>query len=70
MKQRDLTKRIAQAAASNNCTWELVRQGAEHEIWACNGQRVSIPRHREINELTAQSIMKSLNDQLGEGWWR
>jgi hypothetical protein len=31
---------------------------------------VTIPRHREINELTALGIFKSLEPELGENWWR
>jgi len=28
------------------------------------------PRHREINEITAGSILKQLDAVLGEGWWK
>lgn len=32
----------------------MLRQGANHELWVFNGQRLTIPRHNEINELTAR----------------
>jgi len=31
---------------------------------------VTIPRHREINELTALAVERLLEAELGEGWWR
>lgn len=50
--------------------WWLVREGGEHEIWACGSVTVSIPRHREINERTAGAILRDLAGELGEDWWR
>lgn len=41
-----------------------------HDVWECGGLRVSIPRHREINELTSLGIMRALEQKLGEDWWR
>ncbi|MGX1848911.1 hypothetical protein [Streptomyces sp. NPDC055299] len=32
--------------------------------------RVVIPKHTEVNELTGQGICKTLEPELGEGWWR
>jgi Asp-tRNA(Asn)/Glu-tRNA(Gln) amidotransferase A subunit family amidase len=39
-------------------------------IWQCGVTKVTIPRHREINELTAGAIFRALEDELGRGWWR
>lgn len=50
-------------------TWELVRQGAAHEIWALDHRWITIPRHREIKEGTAQAIMKAFEEELGTRWW-
>ena len=30
------------------------------------GRQITIPRHREINEVTAMAIMRDLDTQLGE----
>lgn len=46
-----------------------VREGGKHTIFDVGGQLVSVPRHREINELTAKGIMRDLEDVLGEDWW-
>jgi mRNA interferase HicA len=37
---------------------ELIREGANHTLYRVNGNPVTIPRHREINELTAKAILK------------
>lgn len=49
--------------------WTLVREGAEHEVWALDGRRITIPRHREVNEGTAQAIIKSFEEEFGTRWW-
>lgn len=70
MKRRDLIATIAAAAREAGLSWELVRDSGAHEIWSLDGQRTSVPRHREINEITAEAIMKDLEDKLGKDWWR
>jgi hypothetical protein len=70
MKRTDLTRRIRVAARSADLTWELVRHGSAQEVWRLGGRRITIPRHREINEVTAMAIMRDLETELGDGWWR
>jgi|TARA_B110000116_G_C16397721_1_gene385912 mRNA interferase HicA len=56
MKRRDLIKKIEQMG----CTF--IRHGGRHD-WYQNpetGNCQPIPRHREINELLAKSILKKL----------
>jgi hypothetical protein len=45
-------------------------QGGRHEVWQCGNTKVTIPRHREINEITVRAILKILEAELGPGWWR
>jgi mRNA interferase HicA len=70
MKRRELLRRLADAAGEAGLAWELVRQGSSHELWRCGGALVTVPRHREINDLTALGICRALETELGEGWWR
>jgi hypothetical protein len=70
MKRDDLLRRIATRARSQGVEWRLDRQGANHEIWMCGAIEVAVPRHREINEMTGVGICRSLEAELGEGWWR
>lgn len=70
VRRRALLRRIADAATINGLVLEQVREGANHTIFAVGDFQFSVPRHREINEYTAQAIMKDLADQLGKDWWR
>jgi mRNA interferase HicA len=70
MKRRDLLLKISKAAKVVGIDWEPVREGAEHTIYRIGSQKVSVPRHREINQLTAEGILKDTEEELGKGWWR
>lgn len=70
MKRADLIRKISRAAADRGIDFGELRQGGSHTIYRCGGQNVTVPRHNEINEMTARGIMRDLEDQLGEGWWR
>jgi mRNA interferase HicA len=66
----ELKRRIQSADQARRVAWRLVRQGGRHEVWQCGSTKVTIPRHREINEITARAILKTLEAELGLGWWR
>jgi mRNA interferase HicA len=52
MNRRDLIKKL-----ENNGWWKA-REGDNHTIYT-NGKRSEpIPRHKEINEITAKAILK------------
>jgi hypothetical protein len=70
VKRRELLKKITAAARSRGLTLEQIREGANHTIFAIGDHQFPVPRHNEINEYTAQAIMRDLTDQLGEDWWR
>jgi mRNA interferase HicA len=70
VKRRALLKRIAAAAAEADIDFGLVREGAEHSVYQCGSERFTVPRHAEINEITAVSIMRHLESHLRRGWWR
>lgn len=59
MKRRDLVAEVEQAG----CV--LLRHGGRHDIYhnPKTGRSEPIPRHREINELLAKKILKSLAQQ-------
>jgi hypothetical protein len=70
VKRRDLLKRIRAGAKAAGVTFGQVREGANHTIFAVGRFEFTVPRHTEINEYTAQEILKDLESELGEGWWR
>jgi mRNA interferase HicA len=70
VKRDDLLRKISKAARKQDLRLQLVREGGNHSIYRCGSQRVTVPRHREINEMTANGIMTDLEGVLGEGWWK
>ena len=57
MKYRDLIRRITEEGAA------FVRHGGDHD-WYRNvitGVMDAVPRHREINEITARRIIRRLS---------
>ncbi len=53
MKRTDLMKKLQEIGEV-----ELVREGGQHTIYRVGGNLVSVPRHREMNELTAKGIIR------------
>lgn len=54
MKRRDLIKLLEENG------WYLKRNGGDHDIYAKGNKRIPVPRHKEINEQLAKSIIKNL----------
>ena len=60
MKRAELLKTIRKAAKVGGVEFVLVREGSEHSIYRYGSQQVVVPRHRELNEITARAILKDL----------
>lgn len=70
-KKKALIKRIRQEAKRQGIAFEQSpRKGGNHEIWKLDGLTVPIPRHAEIQEITAQDIYREAAEKLGKDWWR
>lgn len=52
MKRRELEKRLKKLG------WHFLRHGGKHDIWTDGIRQEPIPRHAEINERLAQSILR------------
>jgi hypothetical protein len=71
MRRSALIRRLRREARVHGLSLVLVRQGSRHEIWRCGHVMIPIPRHREIDETTAEDgIYRRLEGLFGEGWWR
>lgn len=55
MKRRELIKKLLAAG------FVFDRHGGNHDIYKRNNDEEKIPRHREINENLAKSIIKKWN---------
>ena len=67
MKKRDLVKHLRAVARAAGANLVFVREGANHEVWTIAGERLVIPRHREINEHTARAIMRRAEEVTTNG---
>jgi mRNA interferase HicA len=47
--------------------WWLERQGGRHEVWTNGEMTEAVPRHREINERLARSIVRKAQANPGKG---
>ena len=47
--------------------WTLVRHGGRHELWRCGASEVVLPRHADINGLTALGVKRMLENELRVG---
>ncbi len=70
MKRRDLLKTILTAARAAGLGFESVRSRGAHEVFSLDGLTIPVPRHREIAEGTARSILRQCEAKLGKDWWR
>jgi predicted RNA binding protein YcfA (HicA-like mRNA interferase family) len=52
MKRKDLIKLLKRNG------WRLEREGSGHTIYTNGKDSEPIPRHNEINEITAKSVIK------------
>lgn len=59
MKRRDLMKKLEREAARQGL--ELVTyEGGSHTKVSIGERRTVVPRHSEVNELTARAILKQM----------
>lgn len=52
MKKRELENALRQLG------WKFLRHGRRHDGWAYRDREEAIPRHAEINEIHAQTILR------------
>lgn len=66
MKRRDLIKKLRQMAAAEGLTLGIT-EGGNHTKVTIGNRRSTLPRHREINENTARSILADMAPTQDEG---
>lgn len=52
MKRKDLVALLERNG------WRSIREGSNHTIFCKGAEKETIPRHREVSELLAKSIIK------------
>ena len=69
MKRTDLERTLREAARDAGLSLQVDR-GKRHDKVTIGEIAVTVPRHREINEYTAEGILKSFEGVFGKRWWR
>lgn len=59
MKRRDIMKRLRKIAKARNESLNL-REGAKHTVVQIGDRQTTVPRHNEINEITAKKIIEHM----------
>ncbi len=62
MKRQVFLKRLRQIAKARGLELD-VREGANHTVVRIGNQVQTVPRHSEINEITAKSIIRGLEER-------
>ncbi len=60
MKKKQLEKQLKKFG------WWRYDEGSNHEKWTNGELKTTVPRHREINEITAKAIVKLAKENPGE----
>lgn len=66
-KRRDLIKALRSTAKQACIEFSFVRNGSNHDIYRWDTVLIVIPRHNEINEMTARGIIKDTDAYLKGG---
>ena len=69
-KRKDIIKKIRKEAKTQGVTWDLAREGSNHEVYRLGSTMIPIPRHTEIGEGLTEQIYKQAEAELGRRWWR
>ena len=56
-------KELRRIAQRKGIMIELQRQGAKHEVWCFGNTVLTIPRHREISQYTAEGLLKDAEEE-------
>ena len=64
MKRNDLIRVIRRQSRAAGLSFDIVREGSEHEIWQVGDTTISMPGHREISSGVARRILKVIEDEL------
>jgi mRNA interferase HicA len=61
VKNGVLLQELRKIAKAKDLTLRLLRHGANHDLYELGSVRLTVPRHTEINEITAKGIIREAN---------
>lgn len=62
MKRRDIIKELRKVAKAAGETLEI-SEGGKHSFVTIGDRKTTLPRHSEVNELTARGIIKYMKGE-------
>jgi hypothetical protein len=62
VKRRDLLKKLRSIAKARDVEY-LETEGGRHTKVEFDGRQTTVPRHNEINEITAKAILKHMRGE-------
>jgi len=63
VKRRELMRRLASLAREHGVELEVI-EGGSHSKVTIGPARTTVPRHAEVNELTARGILRHVEKEL------
>ena len=66
VKRRILLKSLARIAKDSGVVFQLERSTGPHDVYRWGSHMISIPRHREVNERLARSILREVRQCVEE----
>lgn len=69
MKRTAVIKKLRAEAKRQGLDFQMVEL-TNHTGIVINGQRSTLARHAEIDDVTAHKFFDQYADTLGKGWWR
>lgn len=67
MKRRDILNALRNMAREAGVDFSLARNGAKHDVYRLGELAITVPRHAEVNEMTAKGILKDAAKYLENG---
>ena len=64
VKRSELLRQLTVLARDEGRTLDFIREGSRHTLFSIGRARVVVPRHREVNERTAQAILRKVRKEL------
>jgi hypothetical protein len=62
VKRADLIRDLRRRADRLGVPFVLLRHGGRHDVFLFGGERIEIPRHREVREMLARAIIRACDD--------
>ena len=67
VNRRILLRSLARLAKDSSVAFRLERSTGPHDVYRWGDHMISIPRHREVNERLARSILREVRKRVEEG---